>query len=525
MTFARRARRLAPVLALSLVPAYGFVSVDAPVAADMTGSANVEHVKQLSYEHRYGASKPGGTDLEFVELDVPANRVATNRNTPIVDANPDKPRLQRTFSVAGSYENGMQIVDVTVPEQATIVTTYDCGVYQGDVQIFTREDLGGRTFVTFTQDNSSRSGGQTDSACYQEALRNNLRTADQVFGTFIVEITDPYAPETVGFIEIAKGSHNQTVHPSGRYLYNSNSDLITTVMTAAIEIHDITDIANPVELDPLPLPKRPGLGTESHDLSFNAAGTRAYSAALSQTVIIDTEDPRKPRVITSIVDPAINIEHQANPITIEDPILGERDFLIIEDEFVGAAGAEQTCPSGGVHVYDITDETLPVKVGYWNLDDVTTTKAAGLGRCTAHVFELHEDEALMTIAFYRLGVSVVDLSGLVGVALGGNGVGMKEVAHAEFPDSDTWAVKSPRVDRDGTFHIYGNDQRRGMDIYEVTLDLPPVGEASALAVGTGRDAWLSPAEADQVLARRGVGKARGADGTGPFCLLGDRGSR
>ena len=41
-------------------------------------------------------------------------------------------------------------------------------------------------------------------------------------------------------------------------------------------------------------PTRPGLGTESHDITFNADGTRAYSAALSQGVIIDTTDPANP---------------------------------------------------------------------------------------------------------------------------------------------------------------------------------------------------------------------------------------
>ena len=36
-----------------------------------------------------------------------------------------------------------------------------------------------------------------------------------------------------------------------------------------------------------------------------------------------------------------------------------------------------------------------------------------------HVFEIHEDAQVMTIAFYNGGVRVVDLCGLVGVALGG----------------------------------------------------------------------------------------------------------
>ena len=37
----------------------------------------------------------------------------------------------------------------------------------------------------------------------------------------------------------------------------------------------------------------------------------------------------------------------------------------------GAVGTGQ-CPNGGVHVYDITgaNELNPVKVGYWNIDEV-----------------------------------------------------------------------------------------------------------------------------------------------------------
>ena len=49
----------------------------------------------------------------------------------------------------------------------------------------------------------------------------------------------------------------------------------------------------------LALPARPGLGTESHDITFNEDGSRAYSAALSQGVIIDTTDPGAPAIVTS----------------------------------------------------------------------------------------------------------------------------------------------------------------------------------------------------------------------------------
>lgn len=60
--------------------------------------------------------------------------------------------------------------------------------------------------------------------------------------------------------------------------------------------------------------------------------TRGYSAALSQGIILDTEDPANPSVLTSFLDPAINVWHQSDPVTI-----GDREFLLaktprIEDD-------------------------------------------------------------------------------------------------------------------------------------------------------------------------------------------------
>ena len=114
---------------------------------------------------------------------------------------------------------------------------------------------------------------------------------------------------------------------------------------------------------------------------------------------------------------------------------------------MGALGTGQ-CPNGGVHVYDITgaNERNPVKVGYWNIDTVGTTTDAPDGRCTAHVFDIHEAEQVMTIAYYNGGVRVVDLSGLEGISLGGvqlAGAGMKEIASFRHPDGDTWSFKTP----------------------------------------------------------------------------------
>ena len=111
-----------------------------------------------------------------------------------------------------------------------------------------------------------------------------------------------------------RGSHNMTVHPSGDYLYNSNSDLVTST-APAITIYDISQPETPRKVQDYPIPFVPlSLGSESHDITFNADGTRAYSAALSQTLVLDTTDPANPEQVAQILDPAINVAHQADPV-------------------------------------------------------------------------------------------------------------------------------------------------------------------------------------------------------------------
>ena len=461
---------LPAVFALTLL-----VSLFPPVSAtadEGTHSENISHVKQIQYEARNGGKAGGGgTDIEFVEI------------------------AGSEYALAGTYRNGLQIVDISEPTEAVVAAVYDCGITQGDMQVFERA---GRTYATYTSDTY----GDGTSPCYQEAaaLGFNVKKANGSGrnGTFIVDLTDPLKPTTVSFVEVPQGSHNQTVHPSGDFLYNSNSDLITTAGTQAIEIYDIRDFANPVLVTELSLPLRPGLGTESHDITFKADGTRAYSAALSQTVIINTENPAEPSIVSSFVDPAINVEHQADPVSLTDPESGEtRDFLIVEDEYAGAAGGPH-CPSGGVHVYDITGdlERNPSKVGYWNIDDMRVTSPTG--RCTAHVFDVQEDEGIMTIAFYNGGVRVVDLAGLVGYSLGDTalvGDPMVEIAHYYFDNSDTWAAKTPKIHPvTGDFYLYSNDQNRGLDIFKFEGDGVPPGRDKPRKSKT-QGTWMTPARA------------------------------
>ena len=506
------------LLAAALAASVAFAPVassGSAVAADPgTGSDNFTLVENLP--HSDGGR---GSDIEFATFtyeDVDAATAAGFTVDPAADALPDEPGIQKDIALAGTTGQRLYLYDVTDPANVYETAAYECPANQGDTQVFTRTEDDGtvRTFTTYTVEDGGSALAATV-ACGQDAgLVMGQGTEGGLYtGTFIIEITDPFAPRAVSFIDVVEGSHNGTVHPSGNYFYNSNSSLITEPVLGeglpGIEYYDISDIENPERLGKLMLPPVPlSLGTESHDITFDASGDRAYSAALSQGVIIDTTDPANPTILTSFVDPTIQVWHQSDPIDVDG-----RRFLVVEDEVAGATGTGQ-CPNGGVHVYEVTPgtefETVPVKVGYWNIDEARVMAADGSASatysCTAHVFRLHPEANVMTISYYNGGVRVVDLRGLVGVNLGANapdaavtvnGYGqdpLTQIGFRRFADSNSWAAKSPRitVDEDGNledFTVFSNGGR-GLDVLAFDAD-----DAEAAADAAASSRWLTPREA------------------------------
>ena len=510
--------------------------------------ANVRHVKNVPHTQKWNKTHQQGTDLELATLTVapdpvaataPAKAKAPKKKTKKhkraraprrcrtvrrngrrvrrctrkrtrsrkADADPGMPGIQRTFAFAGSYYDGIDVIDVTDPANAEKVANYDCGVGQGDVQILRRD---GRVYVVYAQDDGYDL--YKDSACFKEAKALGFDPNKDAGGSYIIDFTDPYHPALVSFFAIAEGdsglgSHNTTIHPSGRYIYNSNADLITNLLPA-IEIVDISDLRAPNVVGELALATFPGLGTESHDISFSADGRRGYVAALSHGEILDTTDPANPKSIATIIDPAINVWHQAEEVTIDG-----RSFLIAEDEFAGAEGTG-TCPSGGIHVYDLSDETNPAKVGMFNVDQVgiapgNDVENQYLARCTAHVFQIHRDAKLLVMGWYNAGVRILDLSKLEAIRVGdiaNVGDGIHQLGYYTFPDSDTWAAKTTKADRGG-FYFFGNDKRRGLDVYEYK---PTMGGR----VPAGQ--WLTPAQA---LRRNDRLRAAGPPKLAGICFL------
>ena len=455
----------------------------------------MEFIANLQYDDSGEAQ--GGSDIEFMRLG------------------------KKKYALAGTLSQGMQIIDITRPRQPERVAVYDCAISQGDIQVWTNR---GRVLASYTADGSVGEAGAA-SRCGRD-----LDLAADDAGTVIVDLTQPSRPQSVSFLPVPAGSHNMTIHPNGKYLYNSNSDLLTAGTAPFITIYDISAPSKPRFVQDFPIPFVPtSLGSESHDVTFSADGTRAYSAALSQTLVLDTTDPEQPEVIGQIVDPAVNVSHQADPVTVTGSDGVERTILVVTDERAGAA-ASLECPGGGLHLYDVTGdlETAPAKIGAWFIPAFTVQDGA---TCTSHVLRIYERQQLMTISWYAQGVRVIDLSGLADAATDplagplnvafGDGVGMTEVGSYVMADSDSWSFKTNKIRRNGSFFGYSNDLVRGFDVFR--YDGSTIGRVKPLkprdlrprlesrvegSAGAASLALLVPAALGGLLLRRAAARRR-----------------
>jgi hypothetical protein len=507
-------------LAAPAAPAYAhgdsldkvvFKNVDEPQTEGGIAE-KMDFVANVPYEVVDGATRGmAGTDIEFARI------------------------AGRDYAFAGTYFNGLQIVDITDPTKPVKTAVYDCKILQGDVQVFQQ---GARVLATYTADSTFKDLGA------QSRCGADLGIEAGQLGTVILDVTDPSRPTSVGFAEVPEGSHNITVHPSGRYLYNSNSDLLvrtpagpatTTSTNPNIAIFDISAPTAPKLVQKFPLDYIPlSLGSESHDITFSADGTRAYSAALSQTVILDTTDPANPKQIGQILDRTVEVSHGADPITLKRADGSERTLLLVSDEHAGAAAGTH-CPGGGVHIYDITGEleTSPKKLGIWFIGESKPSTAT----CTAHVFRMHGDQGLFTIAWYDQGVRVVDVAGLadepvpaVPWVVSGDGHGMTEIGRYTFDDHNTWSFKTNKIATDGSFFGFGNDLGRGLDVYRFTglgrtvpalepVDLMPARAAAAPAAAPASGTSGTTTQAARPVAAGAQLPATGSSSLAPAGLL------
>lgn len=447
-------KKLPPILTIAVVvavtaPAFGLVSP--PIVLDnSTGpgspgtdqTGNIRHVANIGDDIGWR-----GSDIEFASREVvklsegatgdPVCQTDVDGNC-LVDENGDKvfETEVRDFAIAGGYGQPGRIIDITDPEHPVHVNNTPCSISQNDIQI--QDDL-----LLVAADGSG--------SCKRPDGGNAAFA-----GSAVLDFSDPRDPTYLSRLQYpVRGSHNHTIVPGKPIVYLSDSDLANAGL-GNIPIWDVSDPANPVLVTEFK-----HLAHSPHDITFNADGTRAYAAAVSATYILNTEDPRKPTLISTIMNEGISISHQADPTP-------DGNYLLVTDELGG--GAAGVSPGGPVHIYDIRNEAAPVKVGIIEnncVQEVCHSATAGTPVSTAHVLRINPDGWTMGIAWYKDGIFVIDYSALMGgnVAATGEtaGVGPRVIAGMRMPDANSWAAKMWQERHPG--YVFVNDINRGFDVF------------------------------------------------------------
>jgi hypothetical protein len=433
-----RIRKSLPLLALAILA--GQLSATASDLPASRGSANLQLVAQIP-----GA---GGTDLEFFSRELRLWKDADG-NEHVVPA--EEPAVTRHFAFVGNQASGARIVDITNPEAPFVAFHFTtCKPSQGDVQI--------------------APGGMVATLAKQGGTCTLESGANAQHGSIIIDMTDVYAPQAVAVARDTRGAHNNTIHPSGDYVYISSSGDTPN----HVPIYDISDPTKPTLVKNLAFES----GDSPHDIRFSEDGTRAYLAGIDQFRILDTTDPENPTLISQFIVPGSTVGHDAL-------VTHDKSFLFAGDELQGGNGPSP-CPGGAVYVYDIRgeNEKNPVLLGVVeagsgpvsgrNNDEAAVEPLNTDAGCTSHVMDMNPDKRSFTIGWYQSGLRTFDFSALYNadgtpklqpsLAWGAHGVGVKETGWIVPEGADTWAAKQyARVPG----YIFADDLVHGLYVVKI----------------------------------------------------------
>ncbi|MGH2739696.1 MAG: LVIVD repeat-containing protein [Actinomycetota bacterium] len=263
-------------------------------------------------------------------------------------------------------------------------------------------------------------------------------------GVRLIDVKNPGAPKILDQFNIAEGAHTITAYPGEPIIYASPGGLGENGGTEYIlDVSDPKDIKLVGEYTPNTF--------GCHDLSFFFTKEQklAFCPGQQETEIWDVSDPTSPSLLAEI-PPNMEFPHSA----VASP---DGDLLLIGDEnfFTGHDCITEVDPLGAVWVYDISDPSTPVPLGYWSSPrGAVPFGHLATGVCTAHNFNFIAETRMAVIAWYTGGTSVIDFT---------NPMLPAEVAYFRPGDALTWSSYWYRG------LIYANDNTRGLDILKIEL--------------------------------------------------------
>ena len=266
-------------------------------------------------------------------------------------------------------------------------------------------------------------------------------------GVLFADVSDPSDPKVLSDIGVYY-AHTISVHPDRPLIYASTGGWLPNGNEGRNDIIDASDPSNPKIVGNFTFD-----GYGCHDISFRITKDEQLAFCTTSSpvqLILDVSDPTAPVIIGRIVNPLIQYGHTA----VASP---DGNLLAITDEaFVAHECVTGTSPIGGLWLYDISDPSLPVPVGYRALGEGRAPVGDllnGTGSyCTAAMIDWMPDGHLIS-SWYSGGVEVLDVSDPA----------QPRVAATYRPeDSMAYGVDFFRG------RIYVNDIDRGVEVLDVS---------------------------------------------------------
>lgn len=236
----------------------------------------------------------------------------------------------------------------------------------------------------------------------------------------VIDATDPTNMTIISVIE-SEGNHNHQIVPGTPYVYNARGG-------TRIDIYDLTDPYNPVKVQDWPNDE----GCHAIDFYVNSDQGKylGFCAAYEFTQIFDITNPLEPVMLSATPFPFMNqdaVIPEAGGQGAPNPgfshlAMANHDgtVMIMGDETGGGAapgcdihfrnpvtGDSFTGPYGNLYFYDITDPTAPVLHGA-----VSPSAFDQRGSCTAHFGDVIGDRNQLVMAYYTVGVVLIDFEDL-----------------------------------------------------------------------------------------------------------------
>ncbi|MGH2759706.1 MAG: LVIVD repeat-containing protein [Actinomycetota bacterium] len=386
-----RRSQLLPALVAGLALIVGWATTPAHAAVD---AANVRSVGHFAFPH--------GTDNAFHGRYVYAAQADSSEGK-----SPSR------------GDGGIHIIDISgaTPRKVGFVR---CSGYQNDVAVV-------KTGLIAVGAHHSSCGG-----------------IDGHAGVHLVDVRDPKRPRILGSVHLAGGTHTLTKVPGHPLIYSSPGGLGPPAEEWMI---DVSDPNEPRVVGSF-VPNQLGC----HDISFATIKGRplGFCASTNETLILDVGNPRKPTVVSRVIDGA-SFHHYAAP-SPDGKLLVVNDENFIAHECV-TAGRGVT---GALWIHDISDISNPTIAGYVGprrgISPVSGIVGGPEEWCTSHNFNFLPGTRTLVGAWYSGGTSVVDLT---------DPLAPREIAHYTPDDASAWSSYYYKG------RIYVTDYHRGLDVIEI----------------------------------------------------------